>query len=459
MNLEGAALKLLLSYEDRSIALDSFSEMRQEFFSKGSRAIFTAISSFYTKYGSVPTKQQLITFQSRNEAISHSVLALDNLDVDTLELPLVVEELKNQYTHLETMRVLESFVSKSITMDREELIESLASIPLEIESKIQETFKVGTVSNTNFFKSKEEHSTSQLLSGISDSWDYEAGGYFIEDLVLFGGKVGSGKSLVCANMVRSQHEQGNPSLYFTIEMKKEEVLGRIVCMLANVSANRYRKNELTEEEQESAARVLASLFVDGDEVYDKYFTGAGSRDPIEFQRELQTTKTEKEEGRIIIIDDRNLTMATIDSKVNTYKRIYGDKLKLVCVDYVNQVKLGTELDVDMYDWKPQIAVSKGLKNVARKYKVCLVSPYQIDSSGTARMSKGILDAADIAQILHNDGGIITFENTKARGVKDGSVHSVKISELCLSIDPKEVEIPKATEEEEEYEEVRNTWDL
>jgi KaiC/GvpD/RAD55 family RecA-like ATPase len=460
MNLEGAVIKLLLTMEDRNEALDAFSDLRPEYFSKGARTLYTAIVSFYTKYGTVPSKQQLLTHQSRNEAITNGILAQEHLDVETLEIGFVVEEMKNQYTHLETMRMLESFVHKSITMDREEMIEALSELPLEMELKLQETFKVGTVANTNFFVSKTDHKATQILSGISDSWDYEAGGYFVEDLVLFGGKRGSGKSLVCANMVVAQHLQGNPSLYFTIEMTKEEILGRIICMLSGVSANRYRKNELTAEEEEKAAETIASFFEEGEEVFNKYFRGAGSRDVLEFQRELQATKREKAEGRIIIIDDRNLTAATIDAKVNTYKKIYGSKLKLVCVDYLNQVKLSLASDADMYDWKNQIFISKLLKEIARKYLVCMVSPYQIDASGEARMSKGILDAADIAQVIHRgDGAIVSFENVKARGVKDGSVHSVTLDEVCLLIDPKEVSQDREIPEESEPQETINTWDL
>lgn len=460
MNLEGAAIKLLLTLEDRSQVLDAFSELRPEFFSKGSRTLYSALVSFYSKYGTVPTKQQLLTHQSRNESLTNSILALDHLDVETLDIDFVVEEMKNQYTHMETMRLLETFVHNSITMDREEMIESLSELPLEMEQKLQETFKVGTVANTNFFVSKTDHKATQILSGISDSWDYEAGGYFVEDLVLVGGKRGSGKSLVCANMVVSQHEQGNPSLYFTIEMTKEEILGRIICMLSGISANRYRKNELTSEEEEKAAETLASFFEGGDEVFEKYFSGGGSRDVLAFQRELQSTKVEKSEGRIIIIDDRNLTIATIDAKINTYKRIYGNKLKLVCVDYLNQVKISLSSSEDMYDWKNQIFISKQLKENARKYQVCMVSPYQIDSTGEARMSKGILDAADIAQVIHReDDAIVSFENVKARGVKEGSVHSVKLSEICLRIDPREVDREDYREEEEDKKESANTWDL
>lgn len=461
MNLEGAALKLLLTIEDRTEALDTFSELRSDFFSTGSKTIYNAIVSHYTRYGTVPTTQQLLVSQTRNEALTNSIESLEYIDVNSLELSLVCEELKNQYTHMETMKLLEKFVSTSITMSREEMIESLAELPLELEAMLQETFKVGTASNINFFKTGEEHKTSQILSGISDSWDYEAGGYFIEDLILYGGRRGSGKSLICANMIASQHEQGNPSLYFTIEMTKEEVYGRIICMLAKVSYSNFRKNELSEEEKEKAASTIASLFVDGDEVFDKYFGANGSRDVVEFQREIQRTKKEKDEGRIIIIDDPNLSLATIDAKINTYKRIYGNKLKLVCVDYVNQVKLHAGINLDMYDWKNQILIAKTLKDLARKYKVCMVSPYQIDASGEARMSKGILDAADIAQVIKKKDDIIAFENVKARGVKEGSVNRVSICSVSLRIDPREVQIEEHEEydKEDKSEGKKVTWDL
>jgi hypothetical protein len=114
------------------------------------------------------------------------------------------------------------------------------------------------------------------------------------------------------------------------------------------------------------------------------------------------------------------------------------------VDYINQIVLeGT----DQYDWKPQIEISKKLKNLARKYEIVLVSPYQIDATGEARFAKGILDAADIALTMEahdKETNAISFETTKIRGGKE-MAFTCPIDWDTLRISPQSVDKPAAKE--------------
>jgi hypothetical protein len=114
------------------------------------------------------------------------------------------------------------------------------------------------------------------------------------------------------------------------------------------------------------------------------------------------------------------------------------------VDYINQIVLeGT----DQYDWKPQIEISKKLKNLARKYEIVLVSPYQIDATGEARFAKGILDAADIALTMEahdKETNAISFDTTKIRGGKE-MAFTCPIDWDTLRISPQSVDKPAAKE--------------
>ena len=147
---------------------------------------------------------------------------------------------------------------------------------------------------------------------------------------------------------------------------------------------------------------------------------------------------------MIIVDDRDLTLSSIDLHIGKAKAKFGDKLKVVVVDYINQIVLeGT----DQYDWKPQIEISKKLKNLARKYEIVMVSPYQIDASGEARFAKGILDAADIALTMEahdKETNAISFETTKIRGGKE-MAFTCPIDWDTLRISPQSVDKPAAKE--------------
>jgi hypothetical protein len=147
---------------------------------------------------------------------------------------------------------------------------------------------------------------------------------------------------------------------------------------------------------------------------------------------------------MIIVDDRELTLSSIDLHIGKAKAKFGDKLKLVVVDYINQIVLEGS---DQYDWKPQIEVSKKLKNLARKYEIVMVSPYQIDASGEARFAKGILDAADIALVMEahdKDTQAVSFETTKIRGGKEMGF-TCPIDWDTLRISPQSIDKPASQE--------------
>jgi hypothetical protein len=122
----------------------------------------------------------------------------------------------------------------------------------------------------------------------------------------------------------------------------------------------------------------------------------------------------KSDNRIITIDNSNLTITNIDAGIHKYKTQLGDKLKVVVVDYINQITA-----VDAFNWQVQIQLAKSLKALAKKYEVVLFSPFQIDEQGKVRFSKGLLDSPDWAFNLvpdnQKDIGSIAFENKKARG--------------------------------------------
>ena len=118
---------------------------------------------------------------------------------------------------------------------------------------------------------------------------------------------------------------------------------------------------------------------------------------------------------MIIVDDRALTLTSVDLHLGKLKARFGDKLTVCEVDYLNQVVVEGD---NQFDWKPQIVVSKKLKELARKHEVVMISPYQIDATGEARFAKGILDAADVALIMEphdKDKKAISYNTTKIRG--------------------------------------------
>jgi len=81
----------------------------------------------------------------------------------------------------------------------------------------------------------------------------------------------------------------------------------------------------------------------------------------------------KEDNQIIIVDNPHLSLVDIDTTLARLKARFGQKIRKVAIDYLNQIEV-----VDKYDWKAQIGISSKLKELANKHDVILAVPYQVD---------------------------------------------------------------------------------
>jgi replicative DNA helicase len=220
-----------------------------------------------------------------------------------------------------------------------------------------------------------------------------------------------------------------------------EVMQRNLAILANVNLQNLKQNKLTDDEVLKVVKARASMFQDADATVMEFMR---HRDRFRFEEQLVRNHTLKQDNQMIIVDDRDLTLSSIDLHIGKVKAKFGDKLKVVIVDYINQIVLE---GADQYDWKPQIEVSKKLKNLARKYEIVMVSPYQIDKDGEARFAKGILDAADIALVMEahdKDTNAVSFDTTKIRGGKE-MAFTCPIDWDTLRISPQSVDKPAPKE--------------
>jgi|TARA_B110000908_G_C10262223_1_gene460233 KaiC/GvpD/RAD55 family RecA-like ATPase len=450
VNLEGVTIKLLLTEENKELALSSYSELKPDYFSNTFKAVLRHIKEFYDTNGGIPSLKELEVFRSRDRKTLSAISSISLIDTQDIDIRVAIEELANQSAQNITLDMLDVLLQDISLLGRHELLDKLAYLPIQLEETLTTSEVIYTAKSLSVFKRPDALAKARMLCGICNAWDYEAGGYYRQEFVLLGGKRGAGKSVFCANLVAQQHRQGNVSIYATIEMTAEECWHRIMCVLAQVEFSKLRKDQLTDEDNVKLARTMASLFIGGDEVFEKHFVQNTSPNVFDFQDELQRTCKEKDEGRIIILDDRDLTIATLDVKVSSYKSRYGDLLTLVVVDYINQLIL--EPGADPYDWKTQTTLGKLLKNQARKNDICLVSPYQMDDNGIARFAKGILDAADLAQLINiidKETGVMALETTKARSTKDDGKYGLRMDWKTLTIDPTEIDLEAMDGSEQE----------
>jgi replicative DNA helicase len=410
LDISAVVLNKLLAEQN----LELWSRLKLVFLDPAYSSLYSAINKHYEKYHQIPNFDDL-SITLREKSASKTLATLRLTEMPDVSAEIALDALIDHYTQNETIKLLDKFIDKLPLYDSNEIKENLSNIAMTIEEKTHTSEKVFTMADMMLFKHSEDLEKERVYLGLNNTFDAVLGGVARQELVLIGGKRGSGKSITSSNIFVNQYENGNTSIYFSIEMTAHEVMERNLSILANVNLQRLKQNKLTDEEVLKVVKVRANMFNNADEIVLDFMK---HRDKFKFEEQLVRTHQLKQNNQMIIVDDRDLTISSIDLHIGKAKAKFGDKLQVVVVDYLNQI---VQENGDMYDWKPQIEISKKLKNLARKYEIVLVSPYQIDATGEARFAKGILDAADIALVMEahdKSSEAISFETTKIRGAKE-----------------------------------------
>lgn len=422
--------------------IDLWAKLKLAYIDPAFTNLYSAIGKHYEKYASVPSFEELELVLREGPALK--TLAVIRLaQADEVPTDVAFDALIDQYTQNETIGQLDKFLEKLPVYDSEEIKERLSEIVFYLDEKTLRSETIVSSSDTEMFKEPEDVGAGRVPLGFNNDFDNSIGNVAPGELVMIGGKRGSGKSIVGANVAVNEHEAGFICPFFSIEMTAAETFQRKMAMLSGVDYSAIKLQKFTEDQATSVALARARMFKDYDGPFKEFLN---HRNLVRLERQL-LRECGSVDNPIVIIDDRNLSLTSIDLHVGKLKAKYGDKIRSIVVDYVNQVVIEGK---DMYDWKPQIEVSKGLKNIGRKYGIAVLSPYQIDNTGEARFAKGLLDAADIAVMLsvgNKEDQTINFDTTKIRGSADVSCTS-KINWKTLRISPQPVERAKPVDAEE-----------
>jgi replicative DNA helicase len=430
MDVSSVVLYKLLSEGD----LEAWSKLKLVYLDPAFSGLYSAISRHYEKYGELPTFDT-IELVSRETATTKTLEILRLAEVPDVSIDVAIDALVDQYTQNETIKLLDKFLDKLPSYDTTEVKENLSSIVLTLDEKTYSAEGVYNMSNILLFKQPEELANLRFHLGLNNTFDAVLGGVAREEYILIGGQRGSGKSITAANICVNQYEAGNVCPYFTIEMNGHETLERIMAIAAKVSHNNIKKGTLSPDEILALVQTRANMFQDAQQLVTDFLN---HRNRYRFEEELVRQCKLKEDNQIIIVDDRHLSLVSLDLHLGKIKSKFGDKFTVAVVDYINQIVIEGQ---DKYDWKVQIAISSKLKELARKYEIVLVSPYQLDKDGETRFSKGILDSADIALVMSAGESSMTFNTTKIRS--DGEMKFTSgINWDTLRISPTPLEDPE-----------------
>lgn len=433
--------------------LDSWARVKLAFFDTSLVSVFRSIAGYYDVYNTIPNFSELRTRVERSASLDSEVSALESLVIEEeIDIDVAIDALIDRYTQTQTLDELDKFLDAMPLLSTGEIKEHLSSVVMRLDEQTHTSETVMGMNDILLFNTDLNKEYVRFPSGISNILDAKLGGLYRQEVILLGGKRGAGKSVVCANFTEAQYALGNSTVYFTIEMNARETFERMMSMRAGVSHIMLKQGTLSDQDIFKLVKVRAEMFEDADDLVEAFVQ---HQDKVRFESDLIRNKKLKQ-NQVIIIDDRELSIAAVDLHLQKLKARFGDGLKLAVIDYLNQITV-PGLGNTMYDWTTQIFISKKLKELARKYDLCIVSPYQIAEDGGTRFAKGILDSCDVAFLLDahdKDDSVISFDTTKIRGGPPLEF-SVGINWDTLRIDPAERDKPvkksKKKEKEESYE--------
>lgn len=439
INTQAIALKMVLANTDKSIEL--FARLHADFFNDAFRSIFNSITKFSTKYGRLPSIEGLILENSRNLKLYQALTVLHNTIIPDVDIDLVMNTLHAEYTQDLFLQLLEKEVLSDITvLDRDGLLDRIESVLFNLENGITTRSGIYDANQISIFEEKDSTNLTLIPLGLCNEFDAYSGGLGRGETLLIGGYRGTGKSVVCSNLQVNQYEQGNIAPYFSLEMKALEVLRRNLAIMSGISALDIRKQNVKDLAVMQLARTRSKMFLGGEEYYQQYINQYSVKEMSDFYEFEQKLMEDFElHTPMIIIHDPELTTTKLDSIASRLVKQFGeDRVPLVILDYINQVKSPGIAENEAYDWKQQMIVSKSFKNTCAKLNVGGVTPYQMDKNGNARMSQGILDSCDMAMNLNaakndkNQGGIL-FDFVKVRSMS-GIKFMPATDWNCLKID-------------------------
>ena len=388
MNIASALLNRIILEQDT----ETWGNLQLHYLPPEYQSIHRAINKHFEQYLALPTFDDL-KLELRDQSLKEKIYAIESLEVDSNPYQLL-EYLKNEYTQVEILDEVDGYIEKSVGMaTAEENIESIEDIVVKVRNKVETDTESISMQKIDALETEEEIA-NYIPLGLNDNYDQRMR-FTKTDLILLGGRRGMGKSFTCANIAVNQFNQGKSSLYFTIEMTKEQTFRRLASLGTNIHLDRLKDRNLTDQEFQKLAEWQSERFEGSSTCLMNYYT---HKDYDKFQREV-TKLPLRTDKQMDIVYDTALTLPKIKAEIE-YRMNYLD-LGVVIIDYINQVRRSSAPNnrAGQYDWTEQIEVSKTLKQYSQDYGVLFFSPYQTDATGEARFAKGILDAADAAFAL------------------------------------------------------------
>ena len=200
-------------------------------------------------------------------------------------------------------------------------------------------------------KLESDGSLSGVPTGFNEL-DNLTGGLQKSDLVILAARPGMGKTALVLNIATNAALAGQKAAIFTLEMSKEQLMGRVLASVARVDSSRLRKGDLSDEEQ------------------DRLMEGA---------RRIYENK------ECLGIDETpGISLMELRSRCRRYHKENG--LDLIVIDYLQLMSGSSQAKSESRE-REISEISMGLKNLAKELMVPVIALAQLNRGPDSRPDK------------------------------------------------------------------------
>lgn len=234
---------------------------------------------------------------------------------------------------------------------------------LDSETSEVEIFDGGSLEQSLLNAWQDGSSSMIIPSGISKLDEMLNGGFTIDKLYTIGAAPGVGKTSFAQQVIINALEKGIGTLFFSMEMERKNLFVRFLAMFCKVNPFRILINRIFKHEQDS---------------FD---------DALKKWNSLKSNYFMTEKG--------HLSLKKMESTLK--RKLKANPVKLVVVDYIQIMELR---DGNNFNEASLIKENvRGLKELATKYHVCVISLSQIvkDALGGKPGLKSLKGSGGIAE--------------------------------------------------------------
>ena len=300
MNIASALLKQIIVQKD----LDTWSRLKEHYLPGEYQSIFRILDKHIETYQDLHQFEDL-RYEVRDRQLQEKIFAIESVEVE-VDAWLLLDYLKNEYAQVEILDELDAYIDKTVAMaTAEENIEQLQEIVLRVSDKVDVKAPEESMQSISLFEDDKELSR-YLPLGLNSEYDSQIL-FSPKDLVLVGGRRGSGKSVTCCNLASNVYDSGRSAIYFTIEMDSRSILQRICSISTKIPFSRLRNKMLSSEEWNMVGGWWAGRFDGGHELLPEF---KKTHDFDDFHKKLTKLNLHKE-IQLDVIYDPSLTLAKI----------------------------------------------------------------------------------------------------------------------------------------------------